>query len=405
MMRKFSILLLIVILSANVFAQKAKDLALTPPMGWNSWNTFGTDINEQLVKDIADAFVDNGLLDAGYEYLVLDDGWMAKERDENNDLVPDPKKFPNGMKTVVDYVHSRGLKFGIYNCAGNKTCAGYPGSRGFEYQDAKLYAEWGVDFLKYDWCDTENLNAKGAYQTMRDALHATGRPILFSICEWGDNEPWKWGEEMGHMWRVTGDIINCWDCKVGHGTWSSLGVWPIIKLRKEIRKYSGPGHWNDFDMMEVGNGMSPAEDRVHFSMWCMLSSPLIMGNDLRAATKETIETLTNEEVIAVSQDKLGVQAYCHSDEGDMEIWAKPLADGDWAFAFVNMGKEDIQVDFNWAKHPVKDDLSHRALEVNNKIYKIRDLYRHKDLGSTKENLKAEIASHDVLMLRLVPDKK
>ena len=403
-MKKQITFVMLLILSISLNAQKAENLALTPPMGWNSWNTFGTDINEQLVKDIADAFVDLGLKDAGYEYLVLDDGWMAMERDENYNLVPDPKKFPNGMKAVVDYVHSKGLKFGIYNCAGNKTCAGYPGSRGFEYQDAKLYAEWGVDFLKYDWCNTENLNAKGAYQTMRDALHATGRPILFSICEWGDNDPWKWGEEMGHMWRVTGDIINCWDCKVGHGTWSSLGVWPIIKLRKDIRKYTGPGHWNDFDMMEVGNGMPVGQDRVHFAMWVMLSSPLIMGNDLRSTAKETIEILTNKEVIAVNQDKLGIQAYCHSDEGKIEMWAKPMADGEWAFAIVNMTEEPVEFNHDWAWHPVKDDLSGRELSVDRIEYTIRDLYNHKDLVTTKNNLKATIAGHDVLMIRLTPKK-
>jgi len=403
-MKKQLVFIMLYALSISLYAQKAENIALTPPMGWNSWNTFGTDINEQLVKDIADAFVDLGLKDAGYEYIVLDDGWMAMERDENYNLVPDPKKFPNGMKAVVDYVHSKGLKFGIYNCAGNKTCAGYPGSRGFEYQDAKLYTEWGVDFLKYDWCNTENLNAKGAYQTMRDALHATGRPILFSICEWGDNDPWKWGEEMGHMWRVTGDIINCWDCTVSHGTWSSLGVWPIIKLRKDIRKYSGPGHWNDFDMMEVGNGMTTAEDRVHFAMWVMLSSPLIMGNDLRSASKETIEILTNKEVIAVSQDKLGVQAYCHSDEGKIEMWAKPMADGEWAFAIVNMSEEPVVINHDWAWHPVKDDLSGRELAVDRIEYKIRDVYNHEDLVTTKNSLKATIASHDVLMIRLTPKK-
>ncbi len=392
------------IISLTAFAQKAENLALTPPMGWNSWNTFGTNINEQLVMEIADAFVDLGLRDAGYEYLVLDDGWMAKERDENNNLVPDPKKFPNGMKKVVDYVHSQGLKFGIYNCAGSKTCAGYPGSRGFEYQDAKLYAEWGVDFLKYDWCNSENLNAKGAYQTMRDALAATGRPILFSICEWGDNDPWKWGEEMGHMWRVTGDIINCWDCEVGHGTWSSMGVWPIIRLRKDIRKYSGPGHWNDFDMMEVGNGMSDAEDRVHFTMWCMLASPLIMGNDLRSASKETIKTLTSKEVVAVSQDKLGIQGYRHSNEGDMEIWVKPLDNNEWAVAFINMGEETLQLDYNWAWHPIKDDLSGREMLVESNEYQLRDLFAGKKLKTTKTNLQAEIASHDVLLVKLSPVK-
>jgi len=403
-MKRIQLLFFILGMSLMVQAQKTKDLALSPPMGWNSWNTFATEINEQLVMDIADAFVDLGLKDAGYEYIVLDDGWMARERDENNNLVPDPVKFPNGMKSVVDYVHERGLKFGIYNCAGNKTCAGYPGSRGFEYQDAKQYAEWGVDFLKYDWCNTENINAKGAYQTMRDALYATKRPIVFSICEWGDNEPWKWGKEMGHLWRVTGDIVNCWDCEVSHGNWSSWGIWPIVNMRKDIRKYAGPGHWNDYDMMEVGNGMSAAEDRVHFVMWSILASPLIMGNDLRIASKETLKTLTNKDVIAVNQDELGIQGYCHMKSEQLQIWVKPLANEEWAVAFINMTNEETTLDFDWWKHPVNDQLTHKKLEKKYKSYSVFDMFGSKNIGTTATNLTGVIKGHDVLMLRLTPEK-
>jgi len=402
-MKKIQLLLLILGMGLLTQAQKTKDLALTPPMGWNSWNTFSTGINEQLVMDIADSFVDLGLKDAGYEYIILDDGWMAMERDENNNLVPDPVKFPNGMKSVVDYVHERGLKFGIYNCAGNKTCAGYPGSRGFEFQDAKLYAGWGIDFLKYDWCNTENINAKGAYQTMRDALYATGRPIVFSICEWGDNQPWKWGEEMGHLWRVSGDIVNCWDCEHSYGNWSAWGIWPIINMRKDIRKYSGPGHWNDFDMMEVGNGMTDSEDRVHFAMWSLLASPLIMGNDLRSVSKETLKTLTNKAVIAVNQDKLGIQGYRHINSDEMQIWVKPLAKGEWAVAFINMTKEEIILDFDWWKHPVNDQLTHKKIDPL-VSYSIFDMFASKDIGNTGKNLTANIKGHDVLMLRLTPKK-
>lgn len=402
-MKKIQLLLLILGISLLTQAQKTKDLALTPPMGWNSWNTFATGINEQLVMDIADSFVDLGLKDAGYEYIILDDGWMAMERDENNNLVPDPVKFPNGMKSIVDYVHERGLKFGIYNCAGNKTCAGYPGSRGFEFQDAKLYAEWGIDFLKYDWCNTENINAKGAYQTMRDALYATGRPIVFSICEWGDNQPWKWGEEMGHLWRVSGDIVNCWDCEHSYGNWSAWGIWPIINMRKDIRKYSGPGHWNDFDMMEVGNGMTDSEDRVHFAMWSLLASPLIMGNDLRSVSKETLKTLTNKAVIAVNQDKLGIQGYRHINSDEMQIWVKPLAKGEWAVAFINMTKEEMTLDFDWWKHPVNDQLTHKKIDPS-VSYSIFDMFASKNIGNTGKNLTANIKGHDVLMLRLTPRK-
>lgn len=193
-------------LALSLSARKFEGLAITPPMGWNSWNTFGVKIDEQLVMEIADAFVSLGLKEAGYEYLVLDDGWMDMQRDAEGNLTPHPVKFPHGIKAVADYVHSKGLKFGLYNCAGSKTCAGYPGSRGHEYQDAMKYAQWGADFLKYDWCYAEKLNSEGAYITMRDALYATERPFLFSLCEWGSTKPWTWAENVGHMWRTTGDI-------------------------------------------------------------------------------------------------------------------------------------------------------------------------------------------------------
>ncbi|MEH6407196.1 MAG: glycoside hydrolase family 27 protein [Leeuwenhoekiella sp.] len=369
-------------------------------MGWNSWNTFGTDINEQLVKDVADKFIELGLKDAGYNYIVLDDGWMTKERDADGNLVPDPKKFPGGMKALADYVHSKGLKFGLYNCAGATTCAGYPGSRGHEYQDARMYASWDIDYLKYDWCDTDKLNAEEAYITMRDAIHKAGRPVVFSICEWGTSEPWTWAENVGHLWRVSGDIINCWDCEVGHGSYSSFGVWPIINMRKGIRKAAGPDHWNDFDMMEVGNGMTAAEDRSHFAMWAMLASPLIMGNDLNKASAETMKTLKNKEIIAVNQDKLGIEGFRFSNEGNFEIWVKPLSDGDWAMSFVNMADNEKAIDFEWGRHEVQDDVNGRRLDEKNKKYKVRDLVNHKDLGDTSKNLKATLGSHDVLMIKL-----
>ena len=390
----------ILLLFLNSNAQKFDGLAPTPPMGWNSWNTFATEINEQLVKDIADKFISLGLKDAGYEYIVLDDGWMAKERDANGNLIADPIKFPSGMKALADYIHSKGLKFGLYNCAGSMTCAGYPGSRGYEYQDARIYASWEVDYLKYDWCNTEKLNAEGAYTTMRDALKTAGRPVVFSICEWGDNEPWKWAKDVGHAWRVTGDIINCWDCEIGHGSWSSWGVWKIINMRKDIRKVAGPEHWNDFDMMEVGNGMTDAEDRSHFAMWSMLASPLIMGNDLRSASNETIKTLANKEVIAVNQDKLGIQGFRFSNENDIEIWIKPLADETWAITFVNMSKEPIELDFDWQNHNIGDDVNGKRLDTKAHNYKINDLFNQKKLGDTKKNLKALIGTHDVLMVKL-----
>ncbi|TDY14000.1 glycoside hydrolase family 27 protein [Meridianimaribacter flavus] len=402
-MIKNTLLALLFLISITSNAQKFEGLAETPPLGWNSWNTFGTDINEKLVMEIADKFEELGFKDAGYEYIVLDDGWMAKERDANGNLVADPVKFPSGMKALADYIHSKGLKFGLYNCAGYTTCAGYPGSRGYEYQDARSYASWDVDYLKYDWCNTPKLNAEGAYMTMRDALKTAGRPIVFSICEWGDNKPWEWAEDVGHLWRVTGDIINCWDCEVGHGSWSSSGVWKIINMRKNIRKAAGPGHWNDLDMMEVGNGMTDAEDRTHFAMWSMLASPLIMGNDLRTASKETIKTLTNKEVIAVNQDELGIQGFRFSNENNIEIWIKPLDNDAWALTFVNMSDQPIQLDYDWEKHNIGDDLNGKYVDMKKTKFTIRDLFNHKDLGDTSKHLKSVIESHDVLMVKL--DKK
>ncbi len=392
-----------ILASVNAKSQKSPNLALTPPMGWNSWNTFGTDINEKLVKEIADAFVKYGLKDAGYEYIVLDDGWMAPQRDSCYNLVPDPEKFPNGIKALADYIHAKGLKLGIYNCAGSHTCAGYPGSRGFEFQDAKLYAQWGVDFLKYDWCSTKNLNAKGAYETMRNAIAASGRPMIFSICEWGDNNPWEWASEMGHMWRVTGDIINCWNCELSFGNFSSWGIWPIINMRKDIRKYSGPGHWNDFDMMEVGNGFTPAEDRVHFAMWCMLASPLIMGNDIRTMNPQTQNLLTNKEIIGINQDKLGIQGFRHINDGNFEVWVKPLENNRWAIAFVNMTESEQQLTFNWDKHPISDEMVGRKVDVKKERYQLRDLFNHKNIGNTTQNLNLRMPSHDVLLLELTPE--
>tara|TARA_R110002050_G_scaffold196426_2_gene331316 strand:- start:1481 stop:2689 length:1209 start_codon:yes stop_codon:yes gene_type:complete len=399
MMKKiFFTVLLCIAVYAN--AQKFDGLAKTPPLGWNSWNTFGTAINEQLVKDIADKFIELGLKDAGYEYIVLDDGWMAKERDADGNLIADPIKFPSGMKALAEYIHLKGLKFGLYNCAGSKTCAGYPGSRGYEYQDARSYAAWNVDYLKYDWCNTDKLNAVGAYITMRDALKAANRPIVFSICEWGDNEPWKWAKDVGHLWRVSGDIINCWDCEVGHGSWSSWGVWKIINMRKDIRKAAGPDHWNDLDMMEIGNGMTDAEDRSHFAMWSMLASPLIMGNDLRSASKETIKTLANKEVIAINQDKLGIQGFRFTNENNIEVWLKPLDNNAWAMVFVNMGESPTNYKFQWKKHDIGDDVNSRSMNLENNTYTIRDVFNHVNLGDTTKDLTARIGSHDVLMIIL-----
>jgi alpha-galactosidase len=382
-------------------AQKFENLAPTPPMGWNSWNTFQTNINEQLVKDMADVMVASGMRDAGYTYLVLDDGWMATQRDpKTGDLVPDPKKFPNGLKPVIDYVHSKGLKFGLYNCAGTKTCAGYPGTRGYEYQDARFYASLGTDYLKFDWCNTQGINAREAYTTMSKALRTAGRPIVFSLCEWGSNKPWEWAEPVGQLWRTTGDIGAKFDGYLEMGNWKANSVMVITDMQDTLRKYNGPNHWNDPDMLEVGNGLSPAENRTHFSLWAMMASPLMAGNDLRKMSDETKAVLTNKDVIAIDQDALGIQGFKYTDKDSLQTWFKPLSNGDWAVAFVNRSSTPKSVDFNWQTETVSDQLFNKQLDAKNTTYKLHDLWTKKDAGTTKKPLRSVVQPHDVLMYRL-----
>jgi len=386
--------------SVSAHAQKFEGLAATPPMGWNSWNRFVCNVDEKLIRETADAVVATGMRDVGYLYVNIDDCWQG-ERDEHRFIRPDSKRFPSGMKALADYVHSKGLKLGIYSDAGSNTCGGRPGSRGHEYQDALTFARWGIDYLKYDWCNTEGLNAKGAYSTMRDALFAAGRPVVFSICEWGDNAPWTWGKEIGHLWRTTGDIHPCWECEIGHGNWSSWGVLRILDKQRGLRLHAGPGHWNDPDALEVGNGMSLAEDRAHFSMWCMLAAPLLAGNDLRNMSEETLGILANREAIAVDQDRLGIQGWRYFDQEGLEIWFKPLVGGDWAMCVLNRGRTSQRVRFDWRNEAVKDDFSGRSARFDTTTYRIRDLWAKRDLGSTRETLTADVPGHDVLMLRLV----
>jgi alpha-galactosidase len=388
--------------STQLFAQKFENLAPTPPMGWNSWNTFQTNINEELVKGIADVFVASGMKDAGYTYIVLDDGWMAMERDpKTGDLIPDPKKFPNGLKPVIEYVHSKGLKFGLYNCAGTKTCAGYPGTRGYEYQDARFYASLDIDYLKFDWCSTERQDAMESYTTMSKALKAAGRPIVFSLCEWGDHKPWLWAEPVGQLWRTTGDISALFDGIKDYGNWHANGVMTIVDMQDTLRKYAGPNHWNDPDMLEVGNGLTNAENRSHFSLWAMLAAPLMAGNDIRKMDEQTRSVLTNKDVVAVNQDALGVQGFRYSKREDsLQIWFKPLSNGEWAMCVVNRSSVLKPFEFNWQNEVVNDELSKRGLHADAIVYKLRDLWTKKDAGTTKKALKAVVQPHDVLMLRL-----
>ena len=411
-MRRLSTLLLILgtILSVEgLRAQKYEELAKTPQMGWNSWNKFACDINEELIREIADAMIEKGIADAGYVYINLDDCWHASERDADGFIQCDAERFPSGIKALADYVHERGLKLGIYSDAGTHTCGGRLGSLGHEYQDALQYARWGIDYLKYDWCSTDNINAKGAYTLMSNALRAAGRPILFSMCEWGTAKPWEWAKDIAHSWRTTGDIWLSFDQVQDLGTWKAWSVMHILDMNADLRRYAGPGHWNDPDMLEVGNGLTQSEDRAHLTMWCMLSAPLILGNDIRTVSDQTLDIILNRRVIAIDQDPLGVQGYRFLDEGDFEVWLKPLAGGDWAFCMLNRGSEPKQYTIEWANFDWTDDeVSGLSTELSTKLYNIENLWKEgkeANEGTTKRSKSVTIPSHDVVLYRLSPVTK
>jgi alpha-galactosidase len=384
-------LLMLVLLVPSAGHALENGLARTPPMGWNSWNKYACKgINEGVVRETADAMASNGMKDAGYQYVIIDDCWQTG-RDAEGNIVVDKEKFPNGIKAVADYVHSKGLKFGIYTDAGTETCGGRPGSLGHEYQDARQYAEWGVDYLKEDWCHTvPGQNSEASYTVMRDALKASGRPILFSICEWGSTKPWLWAGSIGNMWRATGDIQDCWDCKK---SWGGNGVVQILDLMDGIESYAGPGHWNDPDMLEVGNGgMTTTENRAHFSMWALFSAPLLAGNDIEHMSADTKEILLNKEVIAIDQDALGQQGRRVKKDGDLEIWSKQLADGGRAVALLNRGKAAAQISVKWTDIGYPDTLS----------ASVRDLWAKKDMGQKASGYSAEVPSHGVVMIKVMP---
>jgi alpha-galactosidase len=301
-------------------------LAQTPPMGWNSWNKFGCAIDEELIRETADAMVSSGMAAAGYTYVNIDDCWMAPERDPQGRLQPDPQRFPSGIKAIADHVHAKGLKLGIYSSAGTATCQGLPASLDHETTDAASFAEWGVDLLKYDNCNNEGRPAIERYTAMADALAASGRDIVYSICEWGANQPWEWAAEVGgHYWRTTGDISDGWGSMVS-----------IVDQQVGLEAYSGPNAWNDPDMLEVGNGgMTTEEYRAHMSLWSLLNAPLIAGNDLRSMDATTLALLTDPDVVAVNRDWAGVQGHKIADSGDQEVWAKPTSGGGAAVVLFN----------------------------------------------------------------------
>jgi len=362
-------------------------LARTPPMGWNSWNRFHCDVSSQLIRETADAMVASGMKDVGYQYLVIDDCWQV-DRDANGRIVADPERFPEGMKALADYVHSKGLKFGLYTDAGRRTCQGRPGSYGYEEIDARTYAEWGVDYTKVDWCNAQGLDARTQYAKVRDALAKAGRPIVFSICEWGTNEPWDWGPETGNLWRTTGDISDRWTSLIG-----------IVDLNAQYWQSARPGAWNDPDMLEVGNGgMTNDEYRAHFSLWAIMAAPLMAGNDLRAMVGDSRqarairEILTNREVIAVDQDSLGVQGkLVQSSPPELQVWAKPLADGSRAVVLFNRASVATTMTVSWGRIGLLTDSA-----------EVRDLWAHEDRGRFGRRYSATVPSHGVAMLRVTP---
>ena len=396
--RRFTIaaaaFLLAILFAAALPAQTAgvpaasAGLAMTPPMGWNSWNHFACKVDERVIRDTADALASTGMRDAGYQYLVIDDCWHG-ERDAHGDIQSDPQRFPSGMKALADYVHAKGLKFGIYSDAGVKTCAGRPGSRGYEFQDAAQYARWGVDYLKYDWCNTSTQNAEASYRIMRAALDHTGRPIVFSLCEWGTAKPWLWaGDGTGNLWRTTGDIIDHWAGKYDY----SNGMMTIVDLNEPLYSYAGPGHWNDPDMLEVGNGgMTDDEYRAHFSLWAIMAAPLIAGNDVAHMSAETRSILMNQDVIAIDQDTLGRAGRRVHREGDLEVWSRELANGDRAVLLLNRGGTAAPMHFSFAEVGLPGTLKLRG----------RDLWTGRDLGPMQGGYTAQaVPSHGVILLLL-----
>ncbi|HEX7340456.1 MAG TPA: glycoside hydrolase family 27 protein [Rhodanobacteraceae bacterium] len=369
----------------------APELAATPPMGWNSWNYFGWKVTAADIRAAADAMVFSGMRDAGYKYIVIDDTWQGK-RGPDGRIHPN-KRFPN-MKALADYVHARGLKLGIYSSPGPTTCGGYAGSWQHVKQDAQTYAKWGVDYLKYDLCGLRDVMKKRyphdrearmrmmreAYTKMHKALEATGRPIVYSLCNYGWDAVWNWGAKVGgNLWRTTGDIKPDWN-----------RIYTIAEAQDGLAAHAGPGHWNDPDMLEVGNGkLTLAEDRSHFSWWAMLAAPLMAGNDLAHMKPGVAKILTNREVIAVDQDRLGRQGTRAYSDGEMEVWTRHLAGGALAVAIFNVGPDRDT-------SPFHVDLARLGLHGPQVA---RDLWKHQSV-SLSDKLPITLASHDVLMLRI-----
>jgi len=352
-------------------------------MGWNSWNRFQTRIDESLIRDSAEAIVENGMRDAGYRYVVIDDGWEAPERDPAGDLVADPERFPSGMKALAEHVHRLGLRFGIYTDAGTRTCAGYVGSLGYEFRDARRFAEWDVDYVKIDWCNAGGLGTRSVYWKWSRAFRAAGRPMILSLCEWGRTRPWEWAHRVGHLWRT------CWDIQ---DTWESLTT--VLDKQRGLQTFAGPDGWNDPDMLEVGNGgMTLDEYRTHFGLWCLLAAPLMAGNDLREMPDDVRRILTAPELLAIDQDPLGIPGDLIKQWDGSEIWARPLADGSFAVALFDRADADREIALSW------DDV---GLDKKTRV-QVRDIWERRDLGGTDGGIALRVSAHGAAFLKLTPE--
>jgi alpha-galactosidase len=381
-------------------------LALTPPMGWNSWNCWGLSVDDRKVRAAADAFISSGLADHGWTYINIDDGWEAPERTAKGEILTN-EKFP-AMKSMSDYVHSQGLRLGIYSSPGPLTCGGFLGSYQHEKQDAETWASWGIDYIKYDWCSYGKIALNDSiqelqkpYLLMRDYLAAADRDIVYSLCQYGMGNVWEWGALVGgNVWRTTGDITDTWESMAGIGF-----------DQDKCAPYAGPGHWNDPDMLVVGkvgwgpslhpSKLTPDEQYTHISLWCLLSSPLLIGCDLSQLDDFTLNLLTNDEVLAVNQDALGRQATRVNKDDGFEVWAKPLADSSLAVGMFFTGLESPVDAFNW-----EGGIPKRTLTVNwsdlgiSGVYKVRDLWRQKDVGQFSSVYTAEVPYHGVVLVKM-----
>lgn len=373
------------IAESSVFRNKLLEngLARTPQMGWNSWNHFQCSIDEKLIKETADAMVSTGLAALGYHYINLDDCWAEQNRDSQGNLVAKGSKFPSGIKALADYVHGKGLKLGIYSDAGDLTCSKQmPGSLGHEDQDAKTFASWGVDYLKYDNCNNNGISPKERYPIMGKALLNSGRHIFYSLCEWGQEDPATWANSIGNSWRTTGDIQDNWNSMTS-----------LADQNDKWAQYARPGGWNDPDMLEVGNGgMTTEEYRSHFSIWALMKAPLLIGCDLRSMDSVTLSLLNNKEVIAVNQDKLGVQGKKIKKDGDLEVWGGALSRNRVVVALWNRGSSQATITAYWSDLGLNSTTRARA----------RDLWAHSTQRSLQGQISAAVASHDCKLYILTP---